>query len=882
MPASRASVRVLTIFGIVIIGLLVVLLISNSSKAQSQQITRPNYEYKFFMIGGAYLNNYDELARSITILNGAATGGWQIVGTFRENRYGDQVFIFMREAEPPTTGDSGEGGNSGLVGDLDNDGDVDFADFLVLRWKLWKDSNRLVFPRNYKKQKFADLPWSPFFGKKNIGEKVRRFGKKKGKTANMYYVCGNGRRPLGLAACGLLPQHTERGTVLQTAARSVHNVKFHYHKIKWHFPIGCNRKEELMRKQITTFAVIAIALLIYPLSLSSQNSFSLSLDANGASGKQAATTLNASADQVVSIQIFGTNTQNARSLSARFEYDESQVVYEGFDAGNVLSSPQIFPEQGTNPTYVEIGMGALGGQATVNSGLVGTIRFRTTAAFSGTAIRLVRGVIGRSGQLETVTLTARVELQAGSVATTPSPDFDGDGVVGIPDFLLFVDQFGSSQGDGTYQERYDLDSNGVIGIPDFLILVDNFGKKVPAAGGGGGGGGSGSPDLIVESPSVSDDTLTPGQSFTLRATVRNQGNGQSAATTLRYYRSTNATINTSDASVGTDAVGSLSTSGTSSESIGLTAPDTPGTYYYGACVESAIGESDTGNNCSSGVGITVAGGNTFDQTVAQIKNLETKLEQDRNRIEQEITQQRQNHPLNAPKDQFETDEEYAARQSQLNAILAESRQRLLVSYGIKNTQTQIAQLYRKTFPTNDITVTLGTYNANSEYFPITFEATLNGEDRRYEQRLTLNRDDARSLYNNWNKVIAKGYLSIDPGYRQALVWVELKYTPIWPQGFWWERNEVYDLGDDNYAVAFSPDGKYIATGGNGENTSIWEVSSGRELRQTTHSGTVYAVTFSPDGQYLATGDATYVSLWQLSNNKLLWSKYQFYSNFGQF
>ena len=34
-----------------------------------------------------------------------------------------------------------------------------------------------------------------------------------------------------------------------------------------------------------------------------------------------------------------------------------------------------------------------------------------------------------------------------------------------------------------------------------------------------------SPDLIVESPSVSDSTLTPGQSFTLSATVRNQGAG---------------------------------------------------------------------------------------------------------------------------------------------------------------------------------------------------------------------------------------------------------------------------------------------------------------------------------------------------------------------
>ena len=86
------------------------------------------------------------------------------------------------------------------------------------------------------------------------------------------------------------------------------------------------------------------------------------------------------------------------------------------------------------------------------------------------------------------------------------------------------------------------------------------------------------PDLVVRSPSVSDSSLDAGQSFTLRATVRNQGEERSAATTLRYYRSSDATISRSDARVGTDAVGSLSASGASTESIGLTAPASAGTY----------------------------------------------------------------------------------------------------------------------------------------------------------------------------------------------------------------------------------------------------------------------------------------------------------------
>ena len=116
---------------------------------------------------------------------------------------------------------------------------------------------------------------------------------------------------------------------------------------------------------------------------------------------------------------------------------------------------------------------------------------------------------------------------------------------------------------------------------------------------------TGTPDLVVQTPSASDSSPNAGGAFTLSATVRNQGNGLSASTTLRYYRSPDATISTSDTAVGTDAVGGLAASGTSTESISLTAPSTAGTYYYGACVDPVSGESATGNNCSSAVRVTV-------------------------------------------------------------------------------------------------------------------------------------------------------------------------------------------------------------------------------------------------------------------------------------
>ena len=59
-----------------------------------------------------------------------------------------------------------------------------------------------------------------------------------------------------------------------------------------------------------------------------------------------------------------------------------------------------------------------------------------------------------------------------------SSDFNGNGIVDIQDFLLFVDAFGTKKDQDRYDAKYDLDENGEIGISDFLIFVDSFGQTV--------------------------------------------------------------------------------------------------------------------------------------------------------------------------------------------------------------------------------------------------------------------------------------------------------------------------------------------------------------------------------------------------------------------
>ena len=163
----------------------------------------------------------------------------------------------------------------------------------------------------------------------------------------------------------------------------------------------------------------------------------------------------------------------------------------------------------------------------------------------------------------------------------------------------------ADEGTGTIQ-RANLDGTEVEdlvkGVPGATGLALDPGNQVP------GGGGGLLPDLAVVSLTISDNSLTPGQSFDFRVTVRNQGGSPSTAATLRYYQSNDATISTRDTEVGTDAVGALAAAGASAESIRLTAPSSAGTYYYGACIDAVSGESSTRNNCSSGVQVTVSGG----------------------------------------------------------------------------------------------------------------------------------------------------------------------------------------------------------------------------------------------------------------------------------
>ncbi len=73
-----------------------------------------------------------------------------------------------------------------------------------------------------------------------------------------------------------------------------------------------------------------------------------------------------------------------------------------------------------------------------------------------------------------------------------------------------------------------------------------------------------------------------------------------------------------------------------------------------------------------------------------------------------------------------------------------------------------------------------------------------------------------------------------------------------------------------FSVAFSPDGKILASGSPSGTIQLWEVSTGQQMATLKgHRSDVYSVAFSPDGKILASGGAQdyTIRLWEVSTGQ---------------
>ena len=153
-------------------------------------------------------------------------------------------------------------------------------------------------------------------------------------------------------------------------------------------------------------SVLSLLLLIFPLSTQT-SSFSLSLDLDNSEGDQAISSLDVfpnrtlfpskSSAQILRLQAISPCALNSIPRTLLTTDLSEQTSYRA-----------PLPLHGKN--FANIGITLSAGNPI--SGLIGTIRFRTTEAFSGTDIHLVRARLVREGQTETVLMDLSITLQA--------------------------------------------------------------------------------------------------------------------------------------------------------------------------------------------------------------------------------------------------------------------------------------------------------------------------------------------------------------------------------------------------------------------------------------------------------------------------------------
>ena len=163
-------------------------------------------------------------------------------------------------------------------------------------------------------------------------------------------------------------------------------------------------------------------------------------------------------------------------MQLRFDFDATLLTF-------VKAENSAFSFNVPQPTGTDFA--AFPGIRLASSGFLTRAEFTTVTDVTGREFSIGLALVTLSESVasrDTLTTTNRISFNV-PTPTTPTPDFDGDKMVGFSDFLAFVRHYGTRQGDGRYQAKYDLNSDGAIDFADFLLFAGSYGQSVPPSGG---------------------------------------------------------------------------------------------------------------------------------------------------------------------------------------------------------------------------------------------------------------------------------------------------------------------------------------------------------------------------------------------------------------
>ena len=76
---------------------------------------------------------------------------------------------------------------------------------------------------------------------------------------------------------------------------------------------------------------------------------------------------------------------------------------------------------------------------------------------------------------------------------------------------------------------------------------------------------------------------------------------------------------------------------------------------------------------------------------------------------------------------------------------------------------------------------------------------------------------------------------------------------VWNTSNWTEINKIKAHDSEILSLAFSPDGKYLATSSSDSKIKIWNTSTWATIAMFDKAGIAKTIAFSPDGKFFAAG-----------------------------